>query len=437
MHSEVLNETREFRVLLPRAYPNSETAYPIIYVLDGDSYFLSAYTAMQTLAGLSMMPEAIVVAVTSPDRTVDYSPPTMNIPAVQRKGGDQFLSHLEKELIPHIDKNYRTLPLRILLGHSHGAIFSLFALTKKADLFKWHVALDAPMHLDNFYLEHMVEQFLQNNPGHKGRLVVGWNRYNWSAESWQFVKAAKSGGFIARKLDLPDETHSSMYHAGFYYGLKELFADYQYRHREVLEFDELEKRYLEMNASYGYEIPIPIWALRYGALEHLTAADAIKARPFVEKLASDYGETNVLDDNVADWLEMLESNPPEESRSEYLSRPEPKVSELKEFIGTWSDSRRYTITVRNNQDSVQAYVDQVMPDGEVRRQLVTKVTIASDGSLELAHANGMPPLSGLIVYKLQLPKNGTIKAQQRFRVYWPRMEGRNRPQEFTLYQVEK
>ena len=33
-------------------------------------------------------------------------------------GGDQFLAFLENELIPNIDKKYRTIPYRILFGHS-------------------------------------------------------------------------------------------------------------------------------------------------------------------------------------------------------------------------------------------------------------------------------------------------------------------------------
>src|SRR5690606_39393109 len=40
-------------------------------------------------------------------------------------GGRNFLNFIEKELIPFIDKNYRTEPNRILVGHSLGGLLTL------------------------------------------------------------------------------------------------------------------------------------------------------------------------------------------------------------------------------------------------------------------------------------------------------------------------
>ncbi len=83
---------------------------------------------MRAAAGLGAMPDAIVVAVTSPDRGIDMTLPEVEVRGVENRGGDKFLAYLADELIPTIDRQYRTLPLRILIDHSHGARLS-YALT--------------------------------------------------------------------------------------------------------------------------------------------------------------------------------------------------------------------------------------------------------------------------------------------------------------------
>lgn len=429
--SEKLQEQREYRVLLPKSYQSGEGHYPVIYVLDGASYYLSAYSAMVALSGQSNMPESIVVAVSNPERTSDMTPPDVHIPQVRHANADKFLAFLADELIPHIDKTYRTRPLRVLIGHSHGAIFSLYALAARPQAFGWQIALDAPMHLDNHYLEKSVEDFLKQNPKHTGRLVVGWSRYEWTSERWKKLENKADQGFKAWQIDLPGETHSSMYHTGMYQGLKRLFADHEYRHREVLTLADLDRRYQAMNNEYGYEIPVPLWALRYGALEHLVSANPKEARPFVERLIRDTGSPMVLDDNALEWLEKLEKDPPAETREDYVTKTDAVPSEIGEYLGVWKNEK-YRIELYDEAGVVRGKLEQAFPGGEVMKQSFTKFVKNKDGSLELSHPNGMPPLSGLLVYKISAPENGRLSGEMTFKVYWPRMEERSRPERFVL-----
>lgn len=50
--------------------------------------------------------------------------------------GDQFLSFMEKELIPFIDKNYSASKNRSLAGNSRGGLLVIYSLLYKHDLFK-------------------------------------------------------------------------------------------------------------------------------------------------------------------------------------------------------------------------------------------------------------------------------------------------------------
>jgi enterochelin esterase-like enzyme len=87
------------------------------------------------------MPEALVVAITNTDRNRD-----MPVPQSYGKGGEEnFLTFLADELIPEVKRRYRTVELRILLGHSQGGLFAIYALANKPAAFQWYLAMDAPL----------------------------------------------------------------------------------------------------------------------------------------------------------------------------------------------------------------------------------------------------------------------------------------------------
>jgi predicted alpha/beta superfamily hydrolase len=79
-----------------------------------------------------VIPEVIVIGVPSSgeNRDRDYTPPYM-------EGGqaDRFLRFFEAELIPHVDRSYRTTPQRMLAGWSRGGLFVVYSLLERPDLF--------------------------------------------------------------------------------------------------------------------------------------------------------------------------------------------------------------------------------------------------------------------------------------------------------------
>lgn len=425
--SKILGEDRLFRIGLPKSYGTRAQSYPVVYVLDGEAYYFAAAGAIRALSSLSMMPEVILVAVYNPARQYDLTPPDMNIPSVVRKRGDRFLQFMDEELIPFIDEEYRTLPLRVLFGHSHGGILGLYALTRSPELFQFHIALDAPVHLDKGYLEKGLRDMLVSRPDHAGRLCVGWNRYAWSKEQEGFLSKSGSDYFSISEIHLDGETHSSMYYPGLYQGLKALFSDHEYKHTKTLSFEELELRYRSMNAAYGYDIPIPVWALRYGALDHLVAADAEAARPFVEALEKLYQSSDIMDDDGRAWLNELESNPPKETRAQFLARADASADEAKPYFGTWRGGS-YEIEIREFDGQVSGIITQTFPGGEQQIVQASKIMIMEDGALNLIYENRMPPRTGLLYFQLSPTQDGQAELEQGFRVYWPRMANRNQPQ---------
>ena len=135
MRSAVLPEEREYLVHLPEGYETSGARrYPVLYVLDGGSQ--SAHTAQSAalLARIGEIPPVIVIGVPSIDgdtRNRDYTPPDMRLDTDAPHGptgaADRFLLHLRSELIPRIERDYRTARPRMLAGWSRGGMFVLYS----------------------------------------------------------------------------------------------------------------------------------------------------------------------------------------------------------------------------------------------------------------------------------------------------------------------
>ncbi len=137
LFSPQLNETRAYRVFLPRGYDqHAPRRYPVLYMHDGQNIFESgpfgSWNAATTLINLqanAQMREVIVVALDNgPNRLRDYLPPTDFLSGTGR--GDAYLAYIRDTIKPVIDAQYRTLPTADatgILGSSMGGVISLYA----------------------------------------------------------------------------------------------------------------------------------------------------------------------------------------------------------------------------------------------------------------------------------------------------------------------
>lgn len=136
-------EVRDFTVRLPASYPREpRRRYPVIYVLDGPP--LDGHTAEGTVrvAGAGVAPEMIVVGIPNMQRagrSRDFLPPWLSFRRRDGSpftgGADKFLRFLRDELVPRIERDYRTAAPRLLVGHSLGAIFVCYSLGAAPALF--------------------------------------------------------------------------------------------------------------------------------------------------------------------------------------------------------------------------------------------------------------------------------------------------------------
>ena len=153
--SSKIGQRYDLFISLPENYKTSNQSYPVLYVLDGWHFPLMAFIQENNIYSKRMAPVIIVNIGHSPAkdemtlRDRDFSP-TRTAGNANSGGAPAFLDFLEHELIPFIDRTYRTNPSdRGLLGHSMGGLFALYALEQRPALFQRIVAASPALSPDN------------------------------------------------------------------------------------------------------------------------------------------------------------------------------------------------------------------------------------------------------------------------------------------------
>jgi predicted alpha/beta superfamily hydrolase len=149
MKSTILGEDRKVFVRLPASYDTSGNAYPVLYLLDGTPGSLLEMIAITTrLRNDRNAPEMIIVAIENTNRNRDMMPVVAkDYPGPPR--AEAFLGFLEKELIPEIEKAYRTTQPRILMGKSLSGLFTVYALLARPTAFNAYVGCSAGWFAEN------------------------------------------------------------------------------------------------------------------------------------------------------------------------------------------------------------------------------------------------------------------------------------------------
>lgn len=136
-----LNTERQLKIKLPKNYdPSSEIKYPVIVVFDGDYLFepIAGQVDFQTYFD-DMPPSIIVGVVQGKERFYDgYCDAVTGLPT---ESGMRFYNFIDKELIPFIDRSYKTSPFRVAVGHDLMGNFINSFLFKEDPVFQAYVCI--------------------------------------------------------------------------------------------------------------------------------------------------------------------------------------------------------------------------------------------------------------------------------------------------------
>ena len=265
--SNIYKENRNFLVYLPkdvRDHKDSTARYPVLYVLDGGSHFLSVAGMVKELAefaGDMMIPKMIVVCIPPYNRNKELTPYPITksklVPdeiAKETGGAEEFTRFIKEDLFKYIGAKYPVSESRTLIGHSLGGIFALNTLAKHKDMFENYIVIDPSTWYDNRKFSKQVLDSLSKN-SYKGKTMFVaianttdiadtsevkkqkslYSEHERSIIAFSSgVRNIKSNGLKFYSKYYVDDDHISVPTIATYDGLRTIFSKYRFSYTAIL-----------------------------------------------------------------------------------------------------------------------------------------------------------------------------------------------------------
>ena len=265
--SNVLNTELVLSIHLPPGYDQGTWKYPVLYDLNSSQTFAHDTGTVDFLStpGLGYVPQMIVVGV--PWLSDLYVPTPFEERGPEPKASDLFLKFFREELMPFIDRTYRTCGYNILSGHSVAGLFTTYALFTQPDLFSAGIASSPGFYAQGqYWLKNIDKMFQADSLAHKSLfLTVGrkeqdfWLSAFTELEEWMGSKDLKGLAWKSAWFDGHD--HMSMIGRSLYDGLLFIFDGYRFPYLLVRSADipAIEAHAAEIRARFGglidYKVP--------------------------------------------------------------------------------------------------------------------------------------------------------------------------------------
>jgi predicted alpha/beta superfamily hydrolase len=276
-YSKILNEKRKIRVQFP-AGADYYTAYPVLYVLDGEAQMNLAAGQVQYLSeSYKIIPNIIVVGIDNTDRMRDLTPshtdvgPDGNIDTSARSpfrntgGGEKFLQFIRQELVPFIDSRYKTAAFKILSGHSLGALMAVYCLMNHPDYFNAYIAISPSFQWDD---NALLKQVSRTSFDKEKNRILFFSDANEDAAFHQnqlvfdSLLHQKKATFKYKRMFYPEETHISEPVKAFYDGIRFVYPDWHLPYnssafKKTMNSSVIKEHYAQISKAYGYNVIPP------------------------------------------------------------------------------------------------------------------------------------------------------------------------------------
>lgn len=170
IHSSIINEDYTIYVLRTAAYDTSKIQLPVLYMTDGDWNMTVAMNCFSMLRQDYFTREPLIVGIGygkgENKRSRDLNPET---------GGPAFLSFIEKEVMPFINRQYRTNNEKAIYGYSMGGMFTTHILFNRPELFDM-VFIGAPGN-NGRQLMPAARQYFKQHKDLKSKVFIGVGAY--------------------------------------------------------------------------------------------------------------------------------------------------------------------------------------------------------------------------------------------------------------------
>jgi len=260
IHSYILDEDRNLLICLPDDYASSQIKYPVIYLLDGNYFFLPTSGMVEFLSKINKAPKMIVVAIVNTDRFRDFVPPTSEAAdpdSSAARGGARFLAFLKNELLPYMNKNYRTEPYNIFIGHSLGGLFIIHTLLSEPQLFGAYIAISPALFWSGgsevtkagkvFDPQMFLKKYLYMTYSEGD----GSNTRSSTDKLVNILETQAPKDFKWKFAFMPNDRHNSSPLRSTYDGLELLFSRWEYLGED--DSGKLVQHYASLSEKFGFE----------------------------------------------------------------------------------------------------------------------------------------------------------------------------------------
>jgi len=199
--SEILGGEVTYLVHLPDGYEGSKMSYPVIYMMNGQS--LSAFAnASSTIDNLSdeRVPDMILVGISNTGSAEQYWSCPDDSGNV--KSGAAINKFLKEDLVPEVEKNYRTNGYKILFGQSNSSLFVLYNMLSQPGMFDSYVVASPMLGCCPQFFTGKLKAFANNQNHLKVKLNV-------SRGSLDYIEVLRYiDSFVKLVEQLPDGTRT-------------------------------------------------------------------------------------------------------------------------------------------------------------------------------------------------------------------------------------
>jgi predicted alpha/beta superfamily hydrolase len=234
MRSTELNEVRRINVYAPPGYTESSTLrLPVLYMPDGGMQedFLHLAGLLQISVANGTARPFLLVGIENTERRRDMTGPTTSEEdrkIAPRVGGSAaFRAFIRTELIPEIEKRYRTTRERAIIGESLAGLFVVETLLREPELFDTYIAFDASLWWNNAKLvADAPEMLARQRSGRRTLYLASSSEPELARLTQELAAVLKTGHFPPLEWHyepMPQEQHSTIYHPAALRALRFLF----------------------------------------------------------------------------------------------------------------------------------------------------------------------------------------------------------------------
>jgi predicted alpha/beta superfamily hydrolase len=223
IESKVLGEKRRINVYLPPGYTESrDLRLPVLYMPDGGlaEDFLHVAGLVQVSVGNETMRPFVLVGIENTERRRDLTGPTKN--ADDKKAAkvvgksEAFRKFIRDELMPQVNRRYRTTKETAIVGESLAGLFVVETFLLEPDLFDTYIAIDPSIWWNDQGLVKIAGERLRARPKLEKTLYLAQSsEEKVEGVARRFVdvlQASAPPGVRWHYQRMPTEKHATVFH---------------------------------------------------------------------------------------------------------------------------------------------------------------------------------------------------------------------------------